>query len=398
MLIRKVRAFNGIVLALLVPFSIYNVVRGFTLATVFIILGVLLSINVLGVSVSLRRREIMLFISIMILGALSLILNSTEMWFNSTLYIHNQFNICISFAALIILTSCSDFKSFIYSSIVLSVIASLICLYQAFSIFLFGSFKANFYLPFLVVIRDVDTISELRPCAFFTEPAHLCMYLAPVLYFLLSKHKYIVSILLLAALIVSSSTTGLLLCVIIPSLFFYHNGIQVKRLLLIIAVFCFFYKFLMIYYPSLLEFAFSKLDETDASSDLRLLGPLVYLPFFDLSHYMFGIGLNQMESFILYKRGALAFEGSGNYANSILYMFFSYGITGLIILVTYLYQKHKMCIHSGAYMTILITILCTDQIIFSNSLVYLLSFVCFSGKLNNLDCIGEKNKLLCLLK
>ena len=63
----------------------------------------------------------------------------------------------------------------------------------------------------------------------------------------------------------------------------------------------------MIYYPSLLEFAFSKLEETDASSDLRLLGPLVYLPFFDLSHYMFGIGLNQMESFILYRRGSLAF-------------------------------------------------------------------------------------------
>lgn len=77
----------------------------------------------------------------------------------------------------------------------------------------------------------------------------------------------------------------------------------------------------MIYYPSLLEFAFSKLEETDASSDLRLLGPLVYLPFFDLSHYMFGIGLNQMESFILYRRGSLAFEGSGNYANSMLYMF-----------------------------------------------------------------------------
>ena len=395
---KRVRTFNGIVLALLVPFSIYNVARGFTLATVLIILSVLLSINVLGASVSLRRREIMLFISIMILGILSLILNSTEIWYNSTLYIHNQFSICISFAALIILTNCSDIKSFIYSSIVLSVIASLICLYQAFSIFLFGSFKANFYLPFWAVIRDVDTISGLRPCAFFTEPAHLCMYLAPVLYFLLSKHKYIVSILLLAALLVSSSTTGLLLCAIIPSLFFYYNGLQVKRLLLIVAIFYFFYKSLMIYYPSLLEFAFSKLEETDASSDLRLLGPLVYLPFFDLSHYMFGIGLNQMESFILYRRGSLAFEGSGNYANSMLYMFFSYGITGLIILVTYLYQKHMMCTHSGAYMVILITILCTDQIIFSTSLVYLLSFLCFSRKLNDLDYTDKTNKLLCLLK
>ena len=81
-----------------------------------------------------------------------------------------------------------------------------------------------------------------------------------------------------------------------------------------------------------------------------------------------------------------------------LYMFFSYGITGLIILVTYLYQKHKMCTHSGAYMVILITILCTDQIIFSTSLVYLLSFLCFSRKLNDLDYTDKTNKLLCLLK
>ena len=52
MSMKRVQTFNGIVLALLVPFSIYNVARGFTLATVLIILSVLLSINVLGASVS----------------------------------------------------------------------------------------------------------------------------------------------------------------------------------------------------------------------------------------------------------------------------------------------------------------------------------------------------------
>lgn len=393
----RINRFNGIILSLIVPTCIYLVARGFTLATVLILFGALLTIIYARQSFKKSVRvDLFLFISILSLGLISLALNCMEDWYNIELYIHNQFNICITFLAILIIKPHIDIKYFINSSLILGVLASILCFYQSISIFTTGHFVANFYLPFFEVVRDADTISGHRPCAFFTEPAHLCMFLAPLSYFLLSHKKYLCATVFFCAMLFSLSTSGLLFCVVLPLLFLFSNKKAITSTVIITAIIFIVYSIIKVDYPEVLELNLEKLDKTDASSDMRLFGPLLYLRYYDFSQITFGIGLNQLEDFVLFKRGSLAFEGSGNYANSIIYMFLCYGFVGSIILLYYLYFKYKFNKKCFPYFILLLCILCSDQILFSTTLIYLLCFVDNSFALycdNN-----EKNKLLCFLK
>lgn len=373
----------GVFLAILPPLCIYKVLPGFTLATIAVFLGIFFLICFRNkYSFKISKPEFSLYISVSVLGLLSCLFNMNTMWYSLDLFIHNYFDLTISFLALILLANYCDWKYFLWTSIVFSLFASILCMYQWGMIIITGSFIKNMYLPWFEISRDIETITVTRPCAFFTEPAHACLYIGPALYSTLLIKKYYLSAFLVLGMLFSSSTTGLLLLFVLPLVYSYNSGGGVKIFLGIVITFIVAYLLINTYYPQIIEFATNKVNNTEASDDQRLLGPLQYFKYLSISNLIFGIGLNQLENFILAARGSLLLEGSGNYANSFLYMIFSYGFIGFYFLCKYLmyyWKKNKKCI---GYMIIILTVMASDQILFSPFFVYFVLTLMFANCVN----------------
>lgn len=374
----------GIVLALLPPLSIYKVIPGFTLATIltFVAFGIYFFYRT-KLATHEKKPELTLYIVVFIMGFISLIWNMSSTWYSIDLYSHNLFALTVDFLAIFWITYSCNKESFFYASTIIAVAASVLCIHQWFSILFLGSFVLNTYLPGFEIIRDIETITVTRPCAFFTEPAHVCMFIGPVLYFnLLRKHFFVCAILMMGMLF-STSTTGFLFILVIPAVYLYKTNFKIWYIILGLIIVMTAYLIINTYYPEILEFATNKISNTDASDDQRLFGPLKYFQYLGVDDMLFGIGLNQLENFIINARGSLLLEGSGNYSMSLLYMFFSYGLFGFISLVLYLkHYWYKAKLGLG-YVVVILAIMSSDQILFSSFFVYLVSFMILGIKYEN---------------
>ena len=169
---------------------------------------------------------------ITILGLISWLTNSSTGWYSSSLFVNNYLNLSINFIAIILLSYKCNVKYFIWTVIIIAIAASLICIYQWAMVVLNGTFVTNIYLPWFEINRNIESISITRPCAFFTEPAHVCMYIAPVLYTSFLMKKYLISFILICGMLFSTSTTGLLLVVIIPCIYFYKKKYLFRYIIL----------------------------------------------------------------------------------------------------------------------------------------------------------------------
>lgn len=373
--------FFGVTLALLPPIGIYSIVSGITLAVVLIFISVFIYIIDNKNKISLSNPEWRFYVIITILGLISWLTNSSTGWYSSSLFVNNYLNLSINFIAIILLSYKCNVKYFIWTVIIIAIAASLICIYQWAMVVLNGTFVTNIYLPWFEINRNIESISITRPCAFFTEPAHVCMYIAPVLYTSFLMKKYLISFILICGMLFSTSTTGLLLVVIIPCIYFYKKKYLFRYIILMFSILGIGYAFISFFLPDLFDFATAKIGNTDISENQRLLGPLRYLKYFGVIDCLFGIGLNQLENFVINARGGLLMEGSGNYANSILYMYISYGIIGLMTLVLYLYHNFKKSKNCIGYWIIFLAVLASDQILFAYFFVYLVTFIILASKI-----------------
>ena len=369
----------GISLALLPPLCIYKVLPGFTLATILTLFCFIISIGKRDNKKIIGKNETILFIAVTILGFLSFILNSSTSWYKIDTYINNYFALTINFLAVITLSYRCNARYFIGASIILSVIASIICIYQWMMVLVSGSRGINFYIPGFDLIRDVNTISLTRPCSFFTEPAHVCMYIAPALYTTILLKKYYLSIIVILGLLFSSSTTGFLFLFLIPLIYLINNKVAFVYIIGVVCLFLFGYYCINSLYPEILEFTSDKLLSTDLSEDQRLLGPFKYVSLMNTVQIIFGIGLNQLEAFVLSLRGSLLMSGSGNYANSILYMFFSYGLVGFFFLLFYVKKYWNRSRNNIGYVVILVAVMASDQILFAPFFIYFVTYLILSA-------------------
>ena len=378
-------------LAALPALSVYILFPGTTLG-MFIILVLTLLLVFINVRVQIEKDELRLFIIICFLTLISMLYHTASgaMWFDVTLMTHNLYGIMLCFVPLILGIRMVTPKYFIRYVYFIGLLASLIVIAQRISLITTGSFIKDIFLPWFEIRREVDTMSLDRPSAFFSEPAHLCIYLLPIFYHSLIKRRLFYIGLFLFAILCSGSTTGFIMAGLIMLYNVYESskGERMYGRLLLTAASISAIFFLIIYlYPQILSENIDKLSlaqQGEGSSSLRLLGPANYLLFFDNFEWLFGITINQLEGFII-NNGITEYGRNGNYANAILYMIISYGIIGFSALVYYLVRKWKACRLKKGFLLVFIGILASDQILFNAHFLYLVSFILIGDSIVSCD-------------
>lgn len=324
-------------------------------------------------------------ISLIAISLFTYFLQVSETWFSSLLYWHNI--IVTAYIVFIIITSgCRiNIQVFFKACVIIGAIASIICVFQRFTLLTTGAFDM-FYIPGLNLGEEVgeQVLTLKRPAAFFTEPAHLCIYIVPMFYYSLINYRIILTIVFAAGILASGSTTGFLLLGLLLFLFALSKGSK-KRKVLYAILFIVAALVVIEYAPSVIQDNLDKFNETDASESIRLFGGALFWRFFSMTDVIFGIGLNQLENF------AMSFSLlAKNYSGALIYTFTCYGLFGLGATIWFIVSLFKKADANYGSLIIFLGVFCTDQILFNRNLVFLLIFVECMRLLNIQQSAQEK--------
>lgn len=381
----KVSSLNAIFLATIPIIGIYLLPGGVPLN--WVLTAVLLIVNFLSGNFAnaftKRSGEFKWFLVILFVGFLGFIFNMGG-YFSTSLYFNNHATILIFFFSLIVFTAECNIKLFLNTLEVVGVAAAAVAIFQRIQLLLTGSFYVDFFIPGLEIIRDIETFTMSRVSAFFTEPAHLAIYLLPVSAILLKQRNIILFAITALGILFSGSTTGFLLLSII--IFIYLISAKVKKIYLFLFVILVGLSAILIvaYFPDVLLDNVGKLQGSQ-SGDIRLLGPLQYLQLFDPIQWIVGIGLNQLSEFLRSHGFYLITEWGtvidANYANAIIYMLISYGLIGFIYTIRYFVKSIKKYRCDVCFLVIILGVLASDQVWFNRNLLYILCFMIFSSEI-----------------
>jgi hypothetical protein len=261
---------------------------------------------------------------------------------------------------------------FIKTLHIVGVFASLFVFFQFISFWVFNQ-SVTLFLPFSTTVEDLDLLVSIgygRPNSIFLEPAHYAIFILPIFFNSLVEKKYILSLVYILGLLFSTSTTGFAILII---MLFYHFVFQMRNINLvwILGVLALPLLFLSDYYDLLFNSNLDKLGTDSLGENERLLGTLPLIFRMDFFSWIFGLGYNQMSDFFR-NQGLFV----GNYSNSYLMSFFSFGFIGLSSLVFYLFTLIRVNPNKG-YLIIFILILSSDQILFNRNFFYLLCCIYF---------------------
>lgn len=383
---------NSLFLTLAPALSVYQINESISL--IFIIIPFFILVNLVSIDISKiykkRKTEIIWFFSIIVISILGCFVNLSQNYFSFNLFVNNFVSLSLFFIALILFTSNINAKVLKKTLYVMALSAAMICIFQRTQLLLTGTFWKDFFLPGLTVKRDLESFSTMRVSAFFTEPAHLSIYLLPVFYMALKEKKIFFTFLIGIGILFSGSTTGLLIMI---ALILYYSIAIVKKKTYIIPIFFMLlglYWAILYFFPVVISDNLEKINSTD-SGGMRLLGPLISFTLFDVFQWAIGIGFNQLSDFLsangIYFIDEWGGEINSNYANAFLYMIISYGIIGFICFIRYLFKRmNAKCCDIG-FSIITIGILLSDQVLFNMNLLYLLTFVILSRKILDVDTI-----------
>ena len=251
---------------------------------------------------------------------------------------------------------------------IVGLIATIFLFYQSFSYNILDVIiKGN--LPFLTPLESgFVSIEYGRPTSFFYEPAHYCIYIAPIYAMSIIKKEYWLAMILFLGVVLSTSTTGIFLMLIIPLIIY----IRKAKSIAFIGVFIVAGLLLFIYLPDIFNQYLSKLSLTSLMDNIRILGTLTYFQYFSLPEWLFGVGINRLAEFLLMNG-----ETYGrNYANSMIFLFFSFGIVGAVFWLNLcIVMFKKIAANYRVMWYILVFVLLSDQILFNRNLLYLLIWV-----------------------
>lgn len=335
-------------------------------------------------SIKARRNEVNWFWAIFIIGLFGTVVNAGSSFYSLQLFVNNLFNIILFFIAIVCFTADCDTSLFKRSLYILGAAAALICMFQRAQFLATGSFYKDFFLPWFDMNRDLENFSVNRVSAFFTEPAHVSIFLLPIYYLALKEKRWIMSLILAGGILFSGSTTGFLLLGALTVLYMVSSGIKKKYLLLVALLMGVAYYIVLLYFPDVVIDNASKLENT-TSDNQRLLGALVYLEKFDPLQLLFGVGLNQLEAF-LRDNGIFLIDEWGNelnhnYSNAVVYMIVSYGFVGFLFFIKYLYRMVKIYKVERGLFIYGLGILFSDQVLFNRHLIYLIAILLLSNQL-----------------
>lgn len=369
-----VNKYSAFVFAVSPVLAMYIILPGTNLSGFLLAIAAAIVLFKYGGSISNQTAK-KLLVGVFVLSIISLISNYGNSWFDITTYTHNLWAIALCVIPLTLLTNCVKVETYIRIVYIIAILASVVALYQRALLTVTGSFPSEFFLP-LPMTDDVSTVN-LRPHAFFREPAHLAMYLLPAMYLALINGKKYYAALYMLGILSSGSTTGFLLGIAVFLYWLSSNSLKRGKLLLSIASIIVVISVFLQFAPDLISSNTEKLINTDANASLRLLGTMDTIERMSGFEFYFGIGINQLTN---YGTSVMGDELS-NYANSVAYMLISYGFIGLLCMLIYILYLAKNYKINRGFLFLLIGILFSDQILFNNHLVYLLSFVLLSDKL-----------------
>lgn len=377
----------SIVLALFPALAIYILWPGMSVAS-FLIWLCFIPLLVCNYREGFNKDETVFLFAILFISLLSallhLLLNSE--WFDFTLFYHNLYTALVHLIPLCFITKWIDEKVFVKTIIVFGTISSIVLVWQWLSLGFTGTFQNNLFLPWFVVNRDLTTLSLIRPSAFFTEPAHFSIYLLPAFQIALYRENKILMYLFAFAIFCSGSSTGFLLVIV---LFGYHlffmSEKKVQKVALRISSIALSLTIVLLVLPNFFESNLSKLEEIEQGGNtLRLLGPLEYLSFFQFYEHIVGVSLNQVGN--LLNMNHFFVRGSGNYANTCIYMYISYGLLGFITFCLYVKRKFASVKQMKGFFLIFLGVICSDQILFNGNYVYLISILLIAEKCVKHSC------------
>ncbi len=354
-------------LALLPILSIY---KGFH----FIDLGLWLLLGTMLVEIIIKKGHIEinvgLFIILVFFGALNIVLgflhtnvmglagymnNSIGMFFFAVVY------------AYFIKTDIVQ-KDVFYRYIKMVALASSFFLFVQYYFYTKGVVVSGFLPLESESFKDYLSvpIAYGRPNSFFLEPAHFAIYVLPVFVLSLIKNHYVTSAILLVALFLSTSSTGIVIALIVAVYFFVRENripIIIKWILALAGLTA-----IMQFIPYIkLDNVLDKLTVTSLKQNIRVFGTLGYFRYFSATELLFGVGLNQIQTFIK----IFAQLNIKNYSNAFLFSFLSFGLIGGVIWNAYVLKLYSLSKNKLLYI-VFILIYFSDQLLFNRNLFYML--------------------------
>lgn len=376
-------------------FAMYLFLPGAELAKFIALLFSIIIVFIFGTS--WRSKDTSNFFTwVVVITIVSTIYHSMTLasWFSTTHVINNLLSSAFTFIPIIFLSGYINPKVFIKVGVYFGIVVSLVVIWQRVLGVLTGSFPTDFFLPGFEINRDIDTFSVDRPSAFFTEPAHLCIFMLPFMFTTLLYRKYLLSAFYTFAILCSGSTTGFIMVVVLLAVHMLetNSSHKIRNIIALILGATILYYLILAFFPQIIVENFDKLGGVqEGKSDIRLLGPLEYFKSFDGFEKFFGITLNLLENYLVAR---LSLYDMKNFSNGALFMLLSYGYIGFICLIVFVIRLWKKCPSTKGYIVIFIGIICSDQILFNPHFMYLVLFVLSTERLHEYIANRGYTKLL----
>lgn len=278
--------------------------------------------------------------------AVLIVLHEAFLWFylpDKPLYmLNNTLSILLYILSISIIVLAIDFKRYIHSIVLISIICTIGLVYH-FLLIKTGHTVSPIKLPFLPDLPKTSRLYEVgdRPSSFFWEPASYANYmLIPMIYFLIQR-KYLIVTAIMLALFLSTSSTGVMLSLIM--LFLY--SILGKNTKIWLRVFLFILLLIMIYIllnTDIFSASVNKIQDTDIETTSRLFnGPELFriMPF---SHFITGIPYaNITDYFFQSAEGHMSFLMVKEDSVFIPTFYFIIAKYGIVVFLVYLYSYIK---------------------------------------------------------
>lgn len=388
----KFEIFLSIVVALFPALAVYNFISGTSLAF-FLLFISLIPLLFFRKKNGFNYDEFFFLFCISLISILSclfhLILGAE--WFDFVLFTHNMYAVLICLVPLCFVTNYINIDVFVKTLLFGSTLASLILIWQWLSLLITGSFQMNVFIPGLEVYRDIETFTKFRPSSFFTEPAHFAIYILPAFQTALYLKKHFLTYLFAFSILCSGSATGFVLMSILIVYHLYYIGSKKWYVALFgIVVLIISVQFIYAMFPEIFFKFFDKFELVkEGNSDNRLLGPMAYLPLLQYYEHVCGITLNQLHNLLTMVGG---FSSTKNFANAAIYMYISFGISGLFVFLVYIVKKIRSIKTSYAFLLIFIGVICSDQILFNGSYFYLVIFILMTDRILHIRMMQNENR------
>lgn len=279
--------------------ALYPIIAGYTYGMVNLCDIVLL---VLCFMAYFKTHKIIQFTQFKILAILVAI-HEIIVWISlpdMPLYMLNKtLSILIYILSISIIVPAINYKKYIHSIVLVSIICTIGLVYH-FILIKSGHSVTPIQLPFLPNPPVTSRLYEIgyRPVSFFWEPAGYANYmLIPMMYFLI-KRKYLLVAAIMLALFLSTSSTGVMLSFILLMLYIVlgkNTGIWLRIMLL-------FLMLIMLYtllYSDIFVASIDKIENTNTEETSRLFnGPelfrtmpflyfLIGVPYANITDYFF---------------------------------------------------------------------------------------------------------------